>query len=185
MSVLRIGAAITGAFVILFMWSAASQLLPWGHKSARQFISMDEEPYVFGQDNVVSGAPGTWVTSRFDQDFTNGISTLATDQSFSWIVSIPAAEYSPMRYLSVEALTQLATALLLVSFLVILRRQRLLVTLLVVAGFSFAAGLATHGQMMNWWGVPSAYGIGMMFNLCVGWLLAATAAGWILREGKL
>lgn len=177
-------AAWLGATIVLFIWSGLSQALPWGPSSAGRFAAFAGKPFVPASDATVHAPPGAWVTDRFEQDFPGRVITLATDRSFNWIVSIPASDYRLPRYFVCEAITQAAVALALTKLLAVLHALPKVRQLATVAGFAFAAGVATHGQLMNWWGVPAAYAMGAMANLLVGWTLAAA---WImlLREHAL
>ena len=53
----------------------------------------------------------------FDREMVGQVRTLTTDQTFSWIVTIPIETYDPLAYLGREALTQLAVRTMLTGLL--------------------------------------------------------------------
>ena len=183
-SVRRLSLAALASWLLLFLWGGLTQLLPWGLSTVRTFATTSGDPYVFGADRLQTAAPNTFTTSAFESAFGQGISTLATDASFSWIVSVPSSAYDPTRYFALELLSQLMVAIVLVAVLATLaplgpRRAIRVVLLLCVA-----AMVATYGVMANWWGLPAEYALGMAANLVFGWAVAATSICVVLFRGR-
>jgi hypothetical protein len=180
-SPLRFVAAVAACTVVLFVWSGASQIFPWGVPTVRSFAQTSGNPSSFGTA-LVKVAPGTLTTNAFDEQMGDGIYTLTTDRSFAWIVSVPLARYDPARYFLVELLCQLVCSLLLVTAMIWLaplpRRRRAAVLGVLALG----AIVGTYGVMTNWWGLPLLYSVGMSANFMVGWLAAAVVATAILER---
>jgi hypothetical protein len=55
-----------------------------------------------------------------------------------------------------------------------------------IVGISALIGtIATYGQQLNWWGMPSLYAFGAAFNLIAGWLLVGfVLSKWIIKQMK-
>ena len=102
---------LLGAAVLFFYYGAA-QVLPWGAGSARNFSSTSGAPYV-SAGQLTEGPEGVWVTEAFESEFVDGVSTLATDRTFSWIFSVPSERYDLGRYFGFHAVTQVVVALML------------------------------------------------------------------------
>jgi|688.fasta_scaffold267287_2 hypothetical protein len=157
---------------ILFVWSGMAQMLPWGIPSTQNVIVQRTPlPARLQVPNVVQLSVDALITDQFDAQFLHKISTLTTDQTFSWIVTQPLNE-DYRGYLLVEFGTQFIVALLL-ALLLYLTRQLAFGTrvaiLLLVGGLAVAA---TYGQLMNWWRIPALYALGVSFNLVLSWGVA-------------
>jgi hypothetical protein len=135
------------------------------------FSATSGEAYVSGAPGLEEAPPGTWTTEAFDDRLGGRISTLATDRSFSWIISAPREHYSIPRYFTFHALTQAGVAAFLVLVLWVLAPLPRARRLAAVGVLGVAATIATYGGMLNWQGMPAAHGVGESFNLVVGWLL--------------
>jgi hypothetical protein len=164
-------AALAGA-AVLFVWYGLSQVFPWGPSAVNNFSATSGETYVASTTGLQQASPGTWTTQAFEEQLGNQVSTLATDGSFSWVISVPSSAYSLPRYFSIHALTQLCVAILLLvghRILLPLPRRRRFVAILALG---VTSTLGVYGGMMNWIGMPAAYGLGQCFNHVVGWCLA-------------
>lgn len=158
--------------VVLFLWYGLAQLFPWGVSTVNNTSATSIESYVSTAPGLVEAPPGTWTTQAFEERFGDGISTLATDWSFSLIVAVPRERYDMKRFFTLHMLALLGVAVFLVIAALLLepltRARRLAVVLVVGVAGSFG----TYGEMMAWWGVPAPYGVGESANLVVGLLLA-------------
>ena len=172
MSQARCVLAVLVGMIVLVLWYGLTQLFPWGTGSVSNFSATSSETYVSGPPGLEKASPGTWTTEAFEDRLGGRISTLATDRSFSWIVAAPREHYSIPRYFAFHALTQAAVAAFLVLVLGVLAPLPRLRRLAAVAVLAMTGAIATYGGMLNWWGLPVAYGLGEGFNLLVGWLLA-------------
>ncbi|MCR9245882.1 MAG: hypothetical protein NXI31_12690 [bacterium] len=160
--------------VVLFLFYGAAQMLPWGAGSARNFSSTSEDAYVAASGPLTEEPEGTWVTPAFERDFVDGVNTLATDHTFSWIFAVPRQSYDLGRYFGLHAITQAAVALMLfvaLRLLAPLPRSRRLLTVGILA---MAAAAASYGAMMNWLGMSLRHGVGESLNLVLSWLLAGS-----------
>ena len=157
--------------IVLLLWYALVQFFPWGTGSVSNFSATSSETYVSAAPGLEEAPPGTWTTEAFDDRFAGHISTLATDRSFSWIVSAPREHYSIPRYFAFHALTQAGVAAFLVLVLWVLTPLPRARRLAAVGILGVAGAIATYGGMLNWMGMPAAYGVGESFNLLAGWLL--------------
>ena len=167
--------------VVLFVWSGVTQLLPWGVTTVQNLTMLPEGDERLAGYDVQRVEAGVLTTPRFDESFLGRISTYSTDATFSWIVTQPmATDYSS--YFLREALTQFFVAMLLVDFLAETRRWPSAWRISAVALGGVAASIACYGQLMNWWAVPMAYGLGVSFNLVAGWTLAAFPPPLLLRS---
>lgn len=162
-----------GATILLMGWSMVSQLLPWGVPTVAQFSAVEGEPYVFMSPQLVAAPSGQFTTARFDEVFAGSIATLATDRTFSWIVSVPREAYRPARYFAGELATQFLVALGLTAIAVMMRAASRSRHLQLVATIAVLAGVATYGTQVNWWGMPATFAAGMVANLVAGWLVAS------------
>jgi hypothetical protein len=170
--------AVATGSAALFVWSGLSQRLPWGVSVVQNFstaslsTSTDQTSSDFEPRNLIRKPNGFYTNDAFDEFFRESVSTLSPDRSFSWIVSISAERYRPMRYLAVEGLTQIGIAALLWLALIALRPLARRLKLRALALLALAGGLSSYGVMMNWWGLPMAYAGGMVLNLILGWCAA-------------
>ncbi len=182
--------AVAAAGASLFVWSGLSQQLPWGVSAAQNFsatspVALAEvNASAFEPRNLTRKTPGFYTSAAFDEAFSDAVSTLATDRTFSWIISIPAERYKPMRYLGVEAITQVGIAVLLLLTLTALRPLPKKDRFRVLGLLALAGGLATYGVMMNWWGLPLQYAVGMVLNLLVGWFIAGLIVNAIIHRSE-
>jgi len=168
--------------VILFMWSGATQMFPWGVPSTQIVTTQSDDKTKYENPRMIELPPYSLTTEKFDPQFVNKISTLTTDDTFSWIISTPAGKNSMGVYFAREVLTQLAVALLLAIFLLMTVKLDLKTRLGLVLLFGVTTVAATYGQLMNWWGLPAMYALGAGFNLVVGWMLATwVSAKWVIR----
>lgn len=159
--------------LILFLWSGMTQMLPWGISSTQNINvqTMDNQKQAEAP-NILRFDKTLLVTEKFETQFNNKVSTLSSDKTFSWIVTQPIkSDYSS--YFITEALTQLLVAffiaLLLVLTIKLDNKSRLII--IFIAGI--CATISTYGQLMNWWGLPASYGIGVSINLLIGWTIVA------------
>jgi hypothetical protein len=167
--------AVVVGTVVLILWYGLTQLFPWGTVSASNFSATSSPTYATAAPALEEAPPGTWTTEAFEDQLGGRISTLATDRSFSWIISAPREHYNIPRYFAFHALTQAGVAaflLLVLCILAPLSRARRVAVVIVLA---VAATLATYGAMLNWWGMPATCGAGESFNLVAAWLLASLA----------
>jgi hypothetical protein len=168
--------AVICGTLALFLFSALSQFLPWGVPTAETYTTVSGDPGVFAAPDLIRLKPYELTTPRFDTELVGKISTLETDQTFSWIISTPMTAYSPIRYFTFEALTQGIVALSLYLLLRCSGVGRRFWGLVICA--SISAGAATYGSLMNWWGLPAAYALGAAANMVIGWLLGA----WVMVQ---
>jgi hypothetical protein len=175
-------AAVAVATVVLFLWSGLTQMFPWGVPTVQNVAQTSGDPDAFGA-TLTRLPPGALATPRFDVELGDGISTLTTDRSFAWIVSVPIERYDPVRYFATELATQAMCALVLVLALRLSSPLPRREGAGLVALFAVGASAASYGVMANWWGLPLLYAGGMSFNLVVGWLLGALAASFVLHRG--
>lgn len=179
MRVLRWLLAISAGSLVLLVCYGIAQFLPWGVGSVAQFDATSGEPYAVAS-RLQEMPPGTWTTEAFDDQLGNGVSTLATDRSFAWIVALPRERYDLGRYLIVHAVTQTAVACGLALVLWSLRRvsrSRRLGTILGVGALGTVAG---YGSLMNWWGLSANYAVGESANQLLAWCLALLVIDRIL-----
>jgi len=171
--------------VILFVWSAVTQALPWGVPSVQVVSTRSESTDDFQPAKTIKLPPGSLTTDKFDEQMVGKITTLTTDNTFSWIVTKPLSYYNLPLYFTREIITQLLVALLLSLLLWNIRPLELKPRLVVVLLAASATVVATYGQDFNWMGMPPGYAFGLAFNLIVGWLLAASVASkWIFKGAR-
>jgi hypothetical protein len=176
--------AVLVSTVVLFMWNGLVQFFPWGipttqilNTQAGNTIDVKE------MKNVIALPANSLTTNEFDEKCNNKISTLITDKTFSWIIATPTNKYNMGTYFMKEAFTQLLVAIFLCLLLYYTVSLGFTTRLKIVTLAAFAAAIATYGQQLNWWGLPASYGLGVMINLILGWLLAAfIVAKWIIKS---
>jgi hypothetical protein len=151
------------------------QFFPWGTGSVSNLSATSGESYAAAAPGLEQASSGTWTTEAFEEQLGGRISTLATDRSFSWIVSARREHYSIPRDLAFRALTQARIAVVLVLVPTVLAPLSRMRRLAAVACMGASGTIAIHGGMMNWMGMLAAYCVGESFNLLVGWLLAFSA----------
>jgi len=159
--------------LILFLWSGLTQMFPWGVPSTNVLSSQTTgQTELFQAPSVKRLPPNELTTPKFDTELVDKVNTLATDGTFSWIITKPLSYYSPMNYFMREIVTQFMAGLLLTLIVTLTKplmfRQRLVMIFL--AGL--LGGLSTYGQLFNWWGLTVAYALGASLNLVIGWLIA-------------
>ena len=169
------------ATIVLFLWSGLTQLLPWGVSTVQNLTSLEEGDERFEEYGAVH--VGALTTPDFDERFVSRVSTYTTGATFSWIVTQPLmTDYSG--FFLREGGTQFLVASLLVLFLVQSRAWSDAKRMAGIALGGVVASVATYGQLMNWWALPASYGVGVSFNLVVGWTLAALPPLFLLRTGR-
>jgi hypothetical protein len=168
--------------VILFFWSGLTQMFPWGVPSAQTISAQSEQKTEsFQVPDLIEMEHGSLTTEKFDEVMSGKISTLTTDQTFSWIITAPIDTYDPMGYFIWEIITQIFIGIFLTLLLIKLGVLSLSDKLLVVGLTGILAFIGIYGQMLNWWAMPAIYGVGAGINLVIGWLLAAfVSAKWIV-----
>ncbi|GFE65104.1 hypothetical protein [Litoreibacter roseus] len=181
--------ATAAAGLTLFIWGGITQMFPWGPSTAH-VISTETSPDLgaFHLRTPVIEAPGSLGTAAFDEAFSGRLGLLFTDNTVSWISSMPIAYYDGAAYLTRQAVTQAVVAALIVALLILLAPLGPRRSLSVIALSAVSASVATYGVLSNWWGLAPAYAVGESANLIVGWTIAATAASFILSRkqgGKL
>lgn len=160
--------------VVLFLFSGLSQLFPWGVPTTQVVTARAEQQEIFSSDAVVQEYEvHSLTTPKFEEVFANKISTLSTDDTFSWIISTDIQNWQPAHYFMKEALMVLLVGLFLSLILgmTIEWTPKKRLTLVFLA--ALMAGTATYGSQMNWWHVPFSFHGGMMLNLILSWSLAA------------
>ena len=85
--------AVVVGTIVLFVWNGLTQFFPWGVGVVNQLSATSGEKYVFDAQRLEEAPAGTWTTQAFEDRLGDGISTLATDNSFSWIVAVPRDQY--------------------------------------------------------------------------------------------
>lgn len=169
--------------VVLFFWSGVTQNFPWGVPTV-QVVSTASDAATDGSQpaKTIKLAPGSLTTEQFEKQMVGKISTLTTDQSFSWIISKPISYYGLTGYFVREIITQFFVALLLSLLLWNLRALKFKLKLRVVMLVALAAVVATFGQNLNWVGMPPAFAIGAAVNLVIGWMIVATILSkWFIK----
>lgn len=161
------------SLILLFIWSGITQLLPWGVPTAQK-VSVQTSSALDIPDLIRLPAH-TLTTDEFESRFMHKVSTYQTDRTFSWIVMQPL-QNNYTRYFMYEAMTQLMVALLLSMILYLTAKLNNRIRLLIIGLMGTLAAAATYGQLMNWWGLPASYALGVGVNLILGWL----AAGFVI-----
>jgi len=170
--------------LILFIWSGMTQMLPWGVSSTQNInVQTTNDQKQAEAPNVQRFEKNTLITEDFEALFNNKVSTISTDKTFSWIVTQPIkSDYSS--YFIAEVVTQFLIAFiisLLLAFTIALdNKSRILI--IFIAGMG--AAISTYGQLMNWWGLPAGYGLGVSINLIIGWLLVAFISAKFIIKTK-
>ncbi|MBL8953090.1 MAG: hypothetical protein JNK82_20100 [Myxococcaceae bacterium] len=182
---LRLAASVAAVTLALFFWSGLSQQLPWGVPTVKNVVATTGPVSDFaGTANLVMLPPGALTTPRFDTELGRGISTLTTEGTFAWVMSIDRAGYDPLRYLALELVSQLGVAMFIVVVMWQLRQLAASRRVGVVASMALCASTATWSVLANWWGVPPLFAAGMSLNLIVGWVLGATLSATLMRSAS-
>ena len=170
--------------VILFLWSGMTQMLPWGIPST-QNVRIQTEKMAQAEEvpNLVTLPEGSLITNQFEEQFLHKISTLSTDDTFSWIITQPLqTDYTG--YFIKEFISQLLVGLLLAFLLHHTVQLSLTSRMSVVIIAALSAVIATYGQLMNWWALPASYGVGVGINLIIGWAIAAFISARFIITSK-
>jgi hypothetical protein len=170
--------------IVLFLWSGITQMFPWGVPTAQAISTQSSKKTdSFQTPNLIELPANSLTTEQFDAQLVGKISTLTTDKTFSWIISSPISYYNVGNYFMREIFTQLIVALLLSLLLWQIRGFNLITRLQIVGIAAIMGTIATYGQQLNWWGMPSLYAFGAAFNLIAGWLLAGLILSkWIIKQ---
>lgn len=157
--------------ILLFLWGGLCQVFPWGVSSTQNISCLDSTA---SQSSPVSNmqyvAPLSLSTDDFDAQFMGKISTYTTEKSFSWIIT-QAVPINYGAYFGKEILNQFFVALLLTTLLILSHTLPLKRRMFLIFTASLVTCAATYGQLINWWQMPLAYGLGASFNLILGWVL--------------
>lgn len=168
--------------MILFFWGFITQFLPWGVPVTQTVISQEGNTSLFMAPNAIEVPVRNLVTESFDTLMVNRVSTLATDRTFSWIVSIPIQDYDMNRYFIFEMITQIFISILIVAILTLTRnlpqKNKLLLLLIV----SFISIVGIYFPFMNWWGLPPNYALGSGLNLLMGWTVTGYTIDWLINR---
>ena len=168
--------------VLLFLLSGLAQLLPWGipttQKVSAQIENHPNQPEV---TDLIQRLPNELTTDQFEEQFLGRISTYSTDNSFSWIITQPL-EKDYGNYFIKEVITQFVVALLLSILLSLTISLEIKTRLAIIFIAAIATSTGTYGQLMNWWSMPAAYGLGVSVNLVLSWTLVGfVSAKFILK----
>lgn len=177
MNPLKFGLGTILTTVLLFVWSGVVQNFPWGVPSAQVLYQVSAEPEEERVPNARDVPYHTLTTADFDREMVGRVTTLTTDNTFSWIVTRPIEEYDPVAYLGKEALTQMVVGGMLTVLLWLTTGLGYFRRMGLVALCAIMASTATYGQLLNWWGLPLAYTLGVSLNLVVGWVLVTLVVG--------
>lgn len=170
------------AFILLFICSGLSQFLPWGVPTAQKISAQTNTISDNAPPDLVKVPEKSLTTPQFDEQFTGKVSTYQTNETFSWIVTQPLRTDYTSYFIS-EAVTQFIVALLLSVILYLSCGLTLITRLSIVCLFGLCTSVATYGQLMNWWGLPVGYTLGVSANLIVSWLLVSfVIAQFILKR---
>jgi hypothetical protein len=162
------------SLVILFFWSGLTQIFPWGVPTTQAIHAQEsDKTESFQTPNLVKMPAKSLTTNQFDKQFSNKISTYTTDETFSWIISKPISYYNPTHYFIKEILVQFIVSIFMAILLFLTQTIETNKRLLLVLSVGVMCVMATYGQMMNWWGMPALYGLGVGLNLVIGWLIAS------------
>ncbi len=169
--------------ILLFLWGGLSQMLPWGI-STTQNVNVQSKLVEEQSDvpNLIKLQANELTTDKFESQFADKISTYVTDNTFSWIITQPyQKDYSG--YFLKEIITQLIVGLLLAIILFLTIKLDLKTRIMLLVIFGLCASTAIYGQMMNWWGIPANYALGVSVNLIIGWTLAGyISARFIIKS---
>ena len=170
--------------VILFLWSGATQMLPWGVPTAQNVnVQSAENTKQTDTPSVIKLDANSLTTDKFETQFLNKVSIYSTDDTYSWIVTNPIRnDYS--KYFLGEFLTQLMVGLFLSIILILTVNMKLKSRLVLVGIMGLCAVAGTYGQLMNWWELPASYGIGVGVNLVIGWLFASVIVCKFIIKSK-
>lgn len=172
-----VGTFLSG--LVLFFWSGLTQVLPWGVPSTNVLSSQTTgQTELFQAPNAEYLPPNELTTAKFDTTLVNQVTTLATDGTFSWIVTKPLSYYSPTNYFLRELFTQFLVGLFLTVIAILTKPLPLKQRLSIILAVGLAAAVGTYGQLFNWWGLTGIYAFGVSLNLVLGWL----AAGFVLTK---
>jgi hypothetical protein len=170
--------------LILFFWSGMTQMLPWGISSTQNINvqTMDNQKQA-EVTNLQRLDKTLLVTEKFETQFNNKVSTLSTDKTFSWIVTQPIkSNYSS--YFITEVFTQLFVAFFIALLLVLTIKLDNRSRIIIISIAGICATISTYGQLMNWWGLPASYGIGVSINLLIGWTIVAFISAKFIIKNK-
>ncbi|MEQ9262906.1 MAG: hypothetical protein RLP14_07095 [Owenweeksia sp.] len=168
--------------ILLFLWSGFTQIFPWGVPTAQKITAQTKADSGEVPD-LLRIEPHTLTTDKFDAAFNHKISTYTTDHTFSWIVTQPLkTDYTG--YFIGEVITQLVVAMLLVLLLVLTADRSIKMRMLLVGITGLLAWAATYGQLLNWWGMPLTYAIGVGVNLISSWLVIAFLVAKLILKPK-
>lgn len=188
----RLALSVLVITLMLFIFGGIAQMFPWGIPTVNNVYSnsIDSDEFLgksgdfLYHEDVKKYEQYALTTEKFDEEFKGKISTFTTDKTFSYIVSTDIKNYNPMDYFIKQIIKLLLVAILLSLVLEMtinweLKKRLFLIGLLALLGSQI------YIEQMNWWHVPSLYGVGMIFNTFVSWLLSAgISACFIIKLKK-
>ena len=169
---------------LLFLWSGIAQMLPWGIPTAQK-IAVHSDRIAKEIPHLRRVPPNTLTTHDFDSTFNHQISTYSTDKTFSWIVTQPLKEDYTSYFIG-EIFTQFFVGILLTILLALTTNHQPQTRMMMVGIAGLIAWVATYGQLLNWWGMPINYAVGIGVNLIIGWLFTGfIVSKFILKSTKI
>jgi hypothetical protein len=179
----KISLSILAITVILFCYGGLAQMFPWGIPSTQVITAQaGGQTEAFQAPQEIKIESGTLTTHAFDEVMVGKISTLTTDKTFSWIISAPLSRYDAKTYFALEILTQFLVAFMLTLLLFLTKGMELTQRVLLMLIAAIAASSSIIGQQLNWWALPTTYGVGVGINLILSWTIAYyVSAKWIIK----
>ena len=183
-------AGILGS-IAMFIWTAIAHMaLPLGEAGIRQF--RDEGAFITAVGNLLGPQEGLYVfpspqvspnatreekkeaMKRMAENFRNTRSGL--------LVYHPGREFTFGKWLTIEYITELIQALLVVSLLAQTRLTTFGGRVSFVTTAGILAAIATNVSYWNWYGFPKRYTAAYMFIEIVGFFLIGIVAALVLRK---
>ncbi len=170
--------------LLLFLWSSATQMFPWGVPTAQNItVQTGEQGENSPVPNLLQLPASTLTTEAFDAQFIDKISTYTTDKTFSWIVT-QHLQNDYTAYFVGEFITLLIVSIFLTILLLLTVQLDLRTRMAIVVVAGLAAVSATYGQLMNWWRLPTIYALGVSLNLLIGWTLTCYISARFIVKSK-
>ena len=179
--------------IAMFIWtSIAHMVLPLGEAGVSEMGSeiplLDAMKSSLGDRRGFFIFPGLHASPNASKQEKADAMKLMIDRAASGPAGIlvyhPSRPFAFARWLTIEFITEVVQALLVVALLAQTRLTSFGGRVFFVTVAGILAAITTNVSYWNWYGFPSRYTVGLMFTEIVGFLVAGIVAALVLKNAS-